>query len=174
MINMYRWPLFSQDNIANKEIKNRTDKNTNEENMSFEENKTIVRRFFEEGPSKGNLIIADELLSPDFVMHTPLPASPGIEGMNEVITTCRAAFEHLNVTIEDMVAEGNNVTARFTAHGIHKGSFMGLPATGKPITMTGIEIFRIKDGKIVELWGEANLLGLMQQLGIFPEPGNQG
>jgi hypothetical protein len=71
--------------------------------MSTEENKTIVRRFFEEGPSKGNLRIADELLSPDFIMHTPLPASPGIEGMNEVITTCRTAFEHLKVTIEDMV-----------------------------------------------------------------------
>ena len=71
--------------------------------MAIEENKTIVRRFFKDGPSKGNLIVADELLSPDFVMHTPLPASPGIEGMNEVITTCRAAFEHLKVTIEDMV-----------------------------------------------------------------------
>lgn len=141
--------------------------------MSTEENKEIVRRFFEEGPSKGNLKIADELLSPDFSIHVPLPASPGIEGINEVITACRAAFEHLNVTIEDMVAEGNNVAARFTARGIHKGNFMGLPATGKPITMTGIEIFRIKDGKIAELWGEANLLGLMQQLGITPVPGNQ-
>ena len=138
--------------------------------MSTEENKAIVRRFFEEGPSKGNLRIADELLSPDFVMHIPLPASPGIGGINEVITTCREAFEHLNVTIEDMIAEDNNVAARFTAHGIHKGSFMGLPATGKPITMTGIETFRIKDGKIIELWGEANLLGLMQQLGIFAAP----
>jgi steroid delta-isomerase-like uncharacterized protein len=107
-------------------------------------------------------------------MHVPLPASPGIEGINEVITTCRAAFEHLNVTIEDMIAEGNNVVARFTARGIHKGNFMGLPATGKPITMTGIEIFRIKDGKIIELWGEVNLLGLMQQLGIIPSPENQG
>ena len=142
--------------------------------MSTEENKVIVRRFFEEGPSKGNLSIADELLSPDFAMHTPLPASPGIKGINEVIITCRAAFEHLNVTIEDMIAEGDKVTARFTAHGAHKGDFMGLQATGKPITMTGIEIFRIKDGKIIELWGEANLLGLMQQLGIFPSPGNQG
>ena len=142
--------------------------------MSTEENKAIVRRFFEEGPSKGNLSIADELLSPDFVIHVPLPASPGIEGINEVITTCRAAFEHLNVTIEDMIAEGNNVVARFTARGIHKGNFMGLPATGKPITMTGIEIFRIKDGKIIELWGEANLLGLMQQLGIIPTPEEQG
>lgn len=136
--------------------------------MSAEENKSIVCRFIEEGPSKGNLDIADELLSPDFTMHAPLPASPGIKGINEVITTCRAAFEHLNVTVEDLTAEGDNVVARFTAHGIHKGSFMGLSATGKPITMTGIEIFRIKDGKIVELWAEANLLGLMQQLGISP------
>ncbi len=142
--------------------------------MSTEENKAIVRQFFEEGPSKGNLSIADELLSPDFAIHVPLPASPGIEGINEVITTCRAAFEHLNVTIEDIIAEGNNVVARFTARGIHKGNFMGLPATGKPITMTGIEIFRIKDGKIIELWGEVNLLGLMQQLGIIPSPGEQG
>jgi predicted ester cyclase len=141
--------------------------------MSTEENKAIVRRFFEEGPSKGNLIDADKLLSPDFTMYTPLPASPGIKGIHEVITTCRAAFEHLNVTIEDMIAEGDNVAARFTAQGIHKGDFMGLQATGKPITMTGIEIFRIKDGRIVELWGEANLLGLMQQLGILSEPGYQ-
>ncbi len=142
--------------------------------MSMEENKAIVRRFFEEGPSKGNISAADDLLSPDFAMHVPLPASPGVEGINEVITACRAAFEHLNVTVEDMIAEGNTVAARFTARGVHKGNFMDLPATGKPITMTGIEIFRIKDGKIVELWGEANLLGLMQQLGIVPEPGNEG
>lgn len=142
--------------------------------MSTEENKAIVRRFFEEGPSKGNLSAANELLSPDFVIHVPLPSSPGTEGINEVITACRAAFEHLNVTIEDMIAEGDNVTARFTAHGINNGSFMGLQPTRKPITMTGIEIFRIKDGKIVELWGEANLLGLMQQLGIFPAPEHQG
>jgi len=141
--------------------------------MSTEENKIIVRKFFEEGPSKGNLNIANELLSPDFALHVPLPAPPGIEGINEVITSCRAAFEHLNVTIEDMIAEGNNVAVRFTAHGVHKGDFMGLQATGKPITMTGIEVFRIKDGKIAELWGEANLLGLMQQLGIIPVPENQ-
>jgi steroid delta-isomerase-like uncharacterized protein len=141
--------------------------------MYTEENKAIVRRFFEEGPSKGNLRIANELLSPDFVLHVPLPVSSGIEGINEVITTCRAAFEHLNVTIEDMIAEGDNVATRFTAHGIHKGDFMGLQATGKPIAMTGMEIFRIKEGKIIELWGEANLLGLMQQLGIFPAPGHR-
>jgi steroid delta-isomerase-like uncharacterized protein len=141
--------------------------------MSTEENKTIVRRFFEEGPSRGNMSAANELLAANFDLHTPLPSAPGIQGINDVITTCRAAFEHLNVTVEDMVAEGNKVTARFTARGIHKGQFMGLPPTGKPIIMTGIEIFRIDNGKIAELWGEANLLGLMQQLGMVPAFGQQ-
>jgi len=70
-----------------------------------------------------------------------------------------------------MVAESDRVAARFTARGIHKGPFMGLPPTGKPIVMTGMEIFRLEKGKIAELWGEANLIGLMQQLGILPPMG---
>ena len=139
--------------------------------MSTEENKAIVRRFFELGPSSGDMNAANALLDPNFALHTPLPSAPGIQGINDVVTTCRAAFEHLNVTVEDMVAEGNKVTARFTARGIHKGQFMGLPPTGKSITMTGIEIFRIENCKIAELWGEANMLGLMEQLGIVPEFG---
>lgn len=136
--------------------------------MSIEENKAIVRRFFDLGPSSGDMNAANALLDQNFTLHTPLPSVPGIQGINDVVTACRTAFEHLNVTVEDMVAEGNKVTARFTARGIHKGQFMDLPPTGKPITMTGIEIFRIENGKIAELWGEANLLGMLQQLGIVP------
>ena len=105
-----------------------------------DENKTIVRRFFELGPSSGDMNAANALLSPNFALHTPLPSAPGIQGINDVVKTCRAAFEHLNVTVEDMVAEGNKVVARFTARGTHKGQFMGLPPTGKPITMTGTYI----------------------------------
>lgn len=132
-------------------------------------NIVIVRKFFEVGPSKGDLAAADAILHPEFSLHTPLPTpGPGIEAMNNVITTCRAAFHGLQVTVDDIMAEGDKVTARFTARGIHKGEFMGLPPTGKAIIMTGIEIFRIKEGKIAELWGEANLMGLMQQLGILP------
>ncbi len=138
--------------------------------MSAEENKAIVRRFFEVGPSRGDMSAANELLAPDFALHIPLPSAPGIQGINDVITACRAAFEHLNVTVEEMVAEGDRVAARFTARGIHRGQLMGLPPTGKPIIMTGIEIFRIENGRIAELWGEANMLGLMQQLGIAPAP----
>ncbi len=141
--------------------------------MSTEENKGVVRRFFDLGPSSGNLDEAMGLLAPDFILHVPLPAAPGVQGICDVIVACRAAFEHLNVTVEDLVAEGDRVAARFTARGIHKGAFMGLAPTGKPITMTGIEIFRIEDGRIAELWGEANLLGLMQQLGIAPALGEQ-
>jgi predicted ester cyclase len=139
--------------------------------MSTEENKAIVRRFFMEGPSRGDIGAADDLLAPNFTLHIPLPSQPGIAGMNDVITACRAAFEHLNVTVEDMVAEGDMVAARFSARGKHQGIFMGLQPTGKSITMTGIEIFRIEEGKIAELWGEANLLGLMSQLGILPPQG---
>jgi ketosteroid isomerase-like protein len=132
-------------------------------------NIAIVRKFFEVGPSKGDLGAADALLHPEFSLHTPLPTpGPGIEAMNNVIITCRAAFHGLQVTVDDIMAERDKVTARFTARGIHNGEFMGLPPTRKAITMTGIEIFRIKEGKIIELWGEANLMGLMQQLGILP------
>ena len=132
-------------------------------------NMEIVRRFFEAGPSAGDLQAADVLLAADFSLHTPLPTpGPGIEAMNNVIITCRAAFHGLHVTIEDMMADGDRVTCRFTARGVHNGEFMGLPPTGKKIAMTGIEIFRLRDGKIAELWGEANLMGLMQQLGILP------
>jgi len=132
-------------------------------------NIAIVRKFFEVGPSKGDLGAADALLHSGFSLHTPLPTpGPGIEAMNNVIVTCRAAFHGLNVTVDDIMADEDKVTARFTARGIHKGEFMGLPPTGKAITMTGIEIFRVKDGKIAELWGEVNLMGLLQQLGILP------
>lgn len=100
--------------------------------MSIDENKAIVRRFFELGPSKGDLKAADELLAPNFALHTPLPSQPGIQGMNDVIMACRAAFEHLDVTVEDMVAEGDKVAARFTATGIHKGPSWALRLRERP------------------------------------------
>ncbi|MDD4650592.1 MAG: ester cyclase [Methanothrix sp.] len=138
------------------------------------ENKALVRRFFEVGPSRGDLKAARDLLAEDFALHVPLPCSPGIQGIIEVISACRAAFEHIDVTLEDMVAEGDRVAARFVARGIHRGAFMGQSATGRSITMTGIEIFRIENGRIAELWGEANLLGLMRQLGIMPPSDGRG
>ncbi len=137
--------------------------------MSLESNKSLVRRFLEEVPGKGNLSAVDELASPDLVLHVPLPeATPGAEGMKSIAFVCRSAFPDLRLTIEDMIAEGDEVACRFTAKGTHTGPFSGLPPTGKAVSMTGIEIFRISDGRIAEIWGEANLLGLMMQLGLGP------
>ena len=112
--------------------------------MFTEEKKAIVYRFFEENPSRGNLNATDELLSPAFSIHVPLSSSLGVKGINEIITACRAAFEHLNVTVEDMIAEDNTVTARFIASSVHRTEVAGLPATDKRITMTEIEIFLLR------------------------------
>jgi steroid delta-isomerase-like uncharacterized protein len=132
-------------------------------------NMAIVKRFFEVGPSKGDLEAAGALLADDFTMQVPLPVSgPGVEAIKGVITSCRAAFGGLHVSVEDIFADGDKVTCRFTSHGTHTGEFMGVPPTGKEVSMTGIEIFLIKNGKIAELWGEANLMGLAQRLGAIP------
>ena len=136
-----------------------------------EANLAVVRTFFDVGPSSGDLAAADALLADHFALHVPLPVSePGIDAINDIITSCRAAFGELHVTIDGMTADGDLVTCRFTARGTHTGEFMGVPPTGRPITMTGIEIFRLEDGKIAELWGEANLMGLAVQLGMMPPP----
>ena len=85
----------------------------------------------------------------------------------------RSGFPDFQVTIEDLfAAEGEKVVLRFTFRGTHQGEFLGVAPTGKRVTMAGIDIFRIADGKIVELWGQEDVLGMMQQLGAIPEPGH--
>lgn len=94
-------------------------------------NLATVGKFFEAGPSKGDIASADALLAAGFSLHVPLPvAGPGISAINNVITSCRAAFHGLNVTTGDMTAEGDMVTCRSAARGEHKGEFMGLFAHG--------------------------------------------
>lgn len=78
------------------------------------------------------------------------------------------AFPDMKGAVEDVVAEGNKVAVRFSGTGTHQGEFFGIPPTGKPIKSTGINIFRIEDGKIVEHWNNADDLGVLQQLGVIP------
>jgi Predicted ester cyclase len=130
-------------------------------------NMELVRKFFEVGPSKGDIEAADACLDTELSLHVPFPTTgSGIETINNIVKDCRAAFHGLYVTIEDMTADGDKVTCRFISRGVHNGAFMGLPPTGKSIALTGIEIFRLKNGRIAEIWGEANLMGLMLQLNI--------
>ena len=143
--------------------------------MSTEENKAIARRLYEtfnRAISTGNMSLLDEVLAADGVDHNPAPGqAPGLEGVKQVFSQFLAAFPDLQFTVEDMIAEGDKVASRITTRGTHKGDFQGIPATGKQVTQTGIDIVRIAGGKVVERWGEFDNLGLLQQLGVIPPPG---
>lgn len=135
-------------------------------------NKALTRRLVEEAFTAGRLEVVDELIARDYVGHDPsLPEDArGPEGVRELIAGYRAAFPDIRVTVEDQIAEGDMVVTRWAATGTHQGELMGMPATGKQGTVTGITIDRIADGKIVESWDNWDTLGLMQQLGAIPAP----
>lgn len=147
---------------------------TNEGSMtvSDEEHKALVRRFSEELISRGNYAVADELIAENYVNHNPIPGQvPGRAGFKESLALLRAAFPDLHESIEALVAEGDRVAVRATRHGTHRGPFMGLPATGKAVTVPTMYILRVVAGKIVEAWLNWDMLGLLGQLGAVPAPG---
>ena len=135
--------------------------------MSVEDNKAIVRRFMEEFVRKGNLAVADEIFTADFIGHYGLPESPkrGSEAMIQRLTMLRTAFPDVRYTVEDEIAEGDKVVHRLTGHGTQQGEFLDIPPTGKQATWTGIAIYRIANGKIAERWVNVDNLGTVQQLG---------
>jgi steroid delta-isomerase-like uncharacterized protein len=135
------------------------------------DNKTIARRFFELF-SQGDLdTIEQELLSPDVVAHQPgMPEPLDRAGFRQVGEMFRTAFPDLRVTIEDQVAEGDTVATRSVLYGTHTGPLQGIPPTGRTVTISGINISRIVDGKIVERWDEFDQVGMLQQLGVMPAP----
>lgn len=140
--------------------------------MSKENNKALVRRFYEEVFNQKKRAAIDEFSDPNYVDHTAPPGLPaGIEGQKQLIGMYLTAFPDLHLTVEDMIAEGDKVVSRWSGSGTHQGKFMGIPPTGKQGTVTGIEIIRIAGSKFVEHWMELDALGLLQQLGVVPAPG---
>ena len=139
--------------------------------MSAEANKAMVRRIFDEVIVKGNLSAVDEIMASNYVYHFPGQDVKGPEGFKEFVQMMRTAFPDLSFTIEDQVAEGDKVATRETMRGTHKGDFMGIAATGKQVTFTGMVIVHFQDGKEVEAWGSPDMLGLFQQLGVTPPVG---
>jgi steroid delta-isomerase-like uncharacterized protein len=143
--------------------------------MSTEENKAVVRREFEEMfNSGGNLGAAEDFYAPDYVGHEPTAGDVrGIEGARQFAENYRAAFPDLEATIEDQLAEGDKVVTRFSVRGTHQGEIEDLgPATGNRMEVMGITIERFAQGKIVEDWSTFDALGMMQQVGLVPEPGH--
>ena len=142
--------------------------------MSTEENKALVRRFFDEVWNNRNLDALDELYSQDFVLHAlwqntsaggAIEAS-GIEPAKQVIGGWFVGFPDISVTVEDQVAEGDLVGSRHSSKGTHTAEFMGIPPSGKSAVVTGMTITRIADGKMVEAWTSWDALGMFEQLGL--------
>ena len=137
--------------------------------MSTEQNKALVRRFYDAVFNEKNLAAIDDFLDPHITEHALPPGLPhGSEGSRRFIGMYLAAFPDLHLTAEDMVAEGDEVTARFTMRGTHRGEFMGIPPTSKQVAITGIQIVRIVGGRIAENWINLDALGMLQQLGVIP------
>ena len=139
--------------------------------MSAEQNKSIVRRWIEEGWNKGNLAVIDQVYAPGFVQHEPAPETVNSsEALKQYVGAYLIAFPDLNLSIEDLVAEGDRVVWRFKSTGHQNGPFMGIPATGKSGSITGLVMFRLENSRIAEAWVNIDALGLLQQLGVIPMP----
>ena len=139
-----------------------------------EENKTSVRRLFDELWNKGNLSVADDLFAPAYEHHdasTP-DVGCGPESEKKRATLYRTAFPDLRLTIKDIIAEGETVMARWSCRGTHKGDLSEIAPTGRQINISGVSIARFASGKMVEGWVNWDALGLLQQLGVVPDLAN--
>ncbi len=131
----------------------------------------LHRRYNDDVINQGNLDLIDELFTPDYVDHAPPgPDLQGRDGIRQFVMMVRSAFPDAHFTVEDRIVEGNTLVARWTMRGTHQGEFAGVPATGKPVVLTGIAIHRFADDQIQESWDYYDALGLLQQLGAIPTP----
>ncbi len=138
--------------------------------MSTERNLATVRRFFDE-IHHHRLNVLNEFCAPDYVVHFPgTPGPLSREAIKPVWEQFFAAFPALSHTIEDIFADGDRVVIRMKIEGVQTGEFMGLPPTGRAISMSSINFVRCVDGLIVEQWNNYDALGMLQQLGAIPSP----
>jgi steroid delta-isomerase-like uncharacterized protein len=136
-----------------------------------EANKSLYRRL-NEALNSQNLDDLDALVAEDVVDHDPLPGqAPGREGLKDALRSIFEAFPDAEIRFKHLVADGNLVIAHVTVRGTHQGEFMGVPPTGKRVSWDGFDVGRIQNGVFVERWGLVDTLGLLQQLGAFPPPG---
>jgi steroid delta-isomerase-like uncharacterized protein len=141
------------------------------ESIMSEQNKALARRAIEEVWNQGKLAVIDELTAANATFHDPsVPGGKftGPEGVKQFVQIYRGAFPDVRLTINDQIAEGDKVVTRWTATGTHKGELMGIAPTNKHATVTGVDIDRYQDGKVVEAWASYDMLGMLQQLGVVP------
>jgi steroid delta-isomerase-like uncharacterized protein len=136
-----------------------------------QDNAAIVRRFAEEVITQGDIDSADKFVWEDVVEQVPFPGQgPGLEGLKDILRAMRAAFPDLIFSIQEQVAENDKVASRFEWTGTHQGTFLGVPATGRPVRVWGMVIDRLEKGRIKDTRILMDILGLMIQLGVVPPP----
>ena len=130
---------------------------------------SIVTRIYEEVLNMGKLEQADTLIATEYIDHNPigLGGESGIEGFKQTVRALRFAFPDLRFTVDQMIVNGDQVVTRTTMQGTHKNSFMGVDPTGKQVTVSGFDIFRVADGVVAERWGTLDGLTLMQQMEVL-------
>jgi steroid delta-isomerase-like uncharacterized protein len=139
--------------------------------MSTEENKAIIRRYVEEAWNKENVDIIDQLMADNFARYMSGAEPPlGLKGQKQRIRAFRLAFPDFYLTIDDMIAEGDQVAYRMTGTGTQQGTFLGIAPTGRQTTIIIIEFARFASGKIVEQWGTRDDLDMLLQLGVLYPP----
>ena len=139
--------------------------------MSEQDNKAIVRRYYDEVLNQRKVDLLDAIAVEDYVEHDPFPGQGnGLADLKARVLGFHSAFNPLQFTIEDFVAEGDKVVVRWTNAGTDSGGFMGMPATGKDFGIAGIDIHVVRDGKLAEHWHVVDQLAQMQQLGLIRQP----
>ncbi len=135
---------------------------------SVEENQAVVRRYYDEVFNQGREEVLDEIIAPDYTDYGHNPPGRGIEGAKADFRGGAAYFSNGHFTIDDLIATGDQVAARWTGTLTQTGDFMGVPASDKTVTLTGISFYRVANGKILETRNAVNWLDLLQQLGAMP------
>jgi steroid delta-isomerase-like uncharacterized protein len=138
--------------------------------MSKEQNTQALGKFAE-AANTGKFELFDEAVAPDCVDHDPAPGQgPGPQGYRTFFTEMRTAFPDLKADLVALVADDESIAFAYTLSGTHKGPLMGIPATGKKVSIRGVQFSKFRDGKMVERWGSSDQLGMLQQLGVTAIP----
>ncbi len=133
------------------------------------EDAKAIRRRYHDAWNSGDTDALDGIMAPDVVNHSPLPGQPdGVAGFKQALLWMRSGVPDLVITMDSTVAEGDRVSTRWTGRGTHRGDLMGIPASGREVTVSGIDICRISEGRIAEYWQELDTLSMLQQLGVIP------
>ena len=134
-----------------------------------EAHKRLVLRYVDDVYNGGDIALVDELIADDHICHGPLGNHCGLESIRRDVLGLRDAFPDLRFELTDLVAEGDRVARRWVATGTHQGSFQGIAPTGRRVSLTGIAIDRVRDGKLAETWLDFDMFGLLRQLGAVEE-----